>query len=137
MRIAIPIHGDRISSVFDVARRFELLSVSQDNEVIRTEVPVENKDPIDKAKKIVELGAHVLICGAISWPLELMLVSAGVTVISNTCGLVEEVIAALIDGNLTEQAFLMPGCQDKGDAIGIGPSTARSSRTLEQIKLKK
>jgi predicted Fe-Mo cluster-binding NifX family protein len=52
----------------------------------------------------------VLICGAISRPLEAMLLSAGVEVIPQTCGPVEEVLKAFMSGKLTEKAFLMPGC---------------------------
>lgn len=110
MKVAIPIHEKRISSVFDVARRLELFLITQDNEMSRKEVSIRIADPIGKAKRIVELGASVLICGAISRPLELLLLSAGVMVIPNACGLVDEVIAAFVAGDLNQQAFLMPGC---------------------------
>jgi len=52
----------------------------------------------------------VLICGAISRPLEMMLVSEGMQVIPHTCGPVEDVIRAYVSGRLTDQAYLMPGC---------------------------
>jgi predicted Fe-Mo cluster-binding NifX family protein len=110
MRVVLPVYGDRISPVLDVARRFVLLDVYRDNVVARREARINNADLVARAKRIVELGSHVLICGAISWPLESMLVSAGVRVIPNTCGSVDEVIAAFMAGQLTEQAFLMPGC---------------------------
>jgi predicted Fe-Mo cluster-binding NifX family protein len=110
MRVSLPVHGDRISPVLDVARRFVVLDVNVEGEVTRRNVRIENTDPVTRARRIVELGADVLICGAISWPLEVMLASAGMRVIPNTCGPVEEVIAAFIEGKLSEQAFLMPGC---------------------------
>lgn len=113
MRVALPIHGERISPVFDVAARFVLLDVNPGDEVTRREVRIEDRDPIAKTKRIVALGSHVLICGAISWPLESMLFSAGVRVIPNSCGSVEEVVAAFIAGDLTDQAFLMPGCRGR------------------------
>jgi hypothetical protein len=50
------------------------------------------------------------ICGGISWPLEVMLLSARVEVIPQTCGSVEDVLKAFMSGRLTEQAFVMPGC---------------------------
>jgi predicted Fe-Mo cluster-binding NifX family protein len=89
------------------------LSTQQNNELVCSEVFIKSSDSIDVAKGIIKAGTHVLICGAISWPLELMLVSTGIMVIPNTCGLVNDVIAAFITGNLTEQAFLMPGCTGK------------------------
>jgi predicted Fe-Mo cluster-binding NifX family protein len=81
---------------------------------MRHDVRIEERDPIDKAKRIIALGAEVLICGAISWPLELMLESAGVMVMSNLCGMVDDVISAFIAGRLPDQAFLMPGCTGHG-----------------------
>jgi predicted Fe-Mo cluster-binding NifX family protein len=51
-----------------------------------------------------------LICGAISWPLELALTSAGIEVIAQTCGDVDEVLEAFLAGQLEQEKFLMPGC---------------------------
>jgi predicted Fe-Mo cluster-binding NifX family protein len=113
MRVALPIHGERISPVFDVAGHFVLLDVNPGHEVTRREVRIGERDPIAKTKRIVALGSHVLICGAISWPLESILFSSGVRVIPNTCGSVEDVLAAFIAGDLTDQAFLMPGCSGR------------------------
>ena len=113
MRVALPIHGQRISPVFDVAGRFVLLDMNPGGEVTRREVRIAERDPIAKTKRIVALGSHVLICGAISWPLESLLLSAGVRVIPNTCGSVEDVLAAFIAGELTDQAFLMPGSRGR------------------------
>ena len=111
MRVALPIHGERISPVFDVARRFALFEVNPGGQVTRREVRIAERDPIEKTKRIVALGSHVLICGAISWPLESILRSAGVRAVPNTCGPVEDVLAAFIAGDLTDHAFLMPGCR--------------------------
>jgi predicted Fe-Mo cluster-binding NifX family protein len=81
MRIVLPICRDRISPVFDVSRRFLIVNVNRGSEVTREEVLIGNRNPITKAKRIVELKANVLICGAISWPLEAVLVSASMHVI--------------------------------------------------------
>ena len=113
MRIVLPIHEDRISPVFDVSRRFVIVNVISGKEVTRKEVFIEKMDPITRAKRVVELRANFLICGAISWPLEIVLVSAGIHVISNTCGPWDKVMNAFITGELTEQAFLMPGCRHR------------------------
>jgi hypothetical protein len=45
--------------------------------------------------------------------MEAMLTSAGMKVIPNTCGSLDEVTAAFFAGNLTERAFLMPGCPSR------------------------
>ena len=110
MRVAIPISDGRISPVFDAARRLLLVDTENGREVWRTEQIVEEPELGPRARRVAEFGADVLICGAISRPLEAMLLSAGVEVISQTCGPVEDVLKAFISGKLTEQAFVMPGC---------------------------
>jgi predicted Fe-Mo cluster-binding NifX family protein len=110
MKVLIPIDGERISPVLDSARCFVLVDARPDGPPVRRQLRIADVDPVDKAKRIVELDASVLICGAVSWPLEVMLASAGMRVIPNTCGLLDEVVNAFYSGHLTEQAFLMPGC---------------------------
>ena len=110
MHVLLPTDGERISPVLDAARCFVLVSGSADGAQTRKQVLIPDADPIAKVRRIVELGAGVLICGAISWPLEALLTSSGMKVISNTCGPLDEVLAAHFSGALTEHAFLMPGC---------------------------
>ena len=110
MRTAIPISDGRISPVFDAARHLLLVDIQNGGEVWRTEQIVEEPELGPRARRVAELDADVLICGAISRPLEAMLLSAGVEVIPQTCGPVEDVLEAFIAGRLTEQAFVMPGC---------------------------
>lgn len=110
MIVAIPTWRGRISPVFDVAGHLLLVDAQNDREIRREEATVEPSNIPARAKRMTELGTNVLICGAISWPLERLLVSAGVQVVSQTCGPVEDVLRAFLSGQLTEQAFLMPGC---------------------------
>jgi predicted Fe-Mo cluster-binding NifX family protein len=113
MRILVPAHQNRISPVLDVARHFVLLDCTNGAEQERKDVIIENTEVVARAKKIVQAGPELLICGAISWPLESMLLSAGVHVIPNTCGMVNEVLEAFLSGQFDERAFLMPGCCGK------------------------
>lgn len=110
MRVAIPTWGGRVSPVFDVARRLLLVDVNGDAEVSREEVAIEASQPATRAIRTTELGVNTLICGAISTPLESLLVSAHVCVIPDACGSVEDVLRAFLAGSLEEDAFLMPGC---------------------------
>jgi len=100
----------RISPVFDVARRLLLVDIEDKREIGRAEKILEVPELAARARYVAELGADVLICGAISRPLEAMLLSAGVAVIPQTCGPVEDVLRAFISGQLTERAFVIPGC---------------------------
>ncbi len=111
MKVAISVSGDRISPVFDAARRLLLVDIEDGCEVGRT-VEVLNKSQhlVPRISRVAELHADVLICGAVSRPLEAMLISAGVEFIPQTCGQVEEVLKAFVSGKLTGDAFVMPGC---------------------------
>ncbi len=110
MRTALPIYSGRISPVFDVARRLLVVDADVGTPPVRQEVVFEKEDLSARSSHLLSLGVDVLICGAISRPLEIMLAGAGVNVIPNTCGPVEEVLDAFLSGQLTERSFLMPGC---------------------------
>lgn len=110
MKVAIPTWDDRISPVFDAAKHLLVVDFQDDVETARSETLIEGTGLPGRAKRLADLGVSVLICGAISLPLEQMLSSAGVKVIPHTCGPTEEVLRAFVAGKLTERAFLMPGC---------------------------
>ena len=110
MRVAIPTWSGRVSPVFDVAKHLLLVDLDGEAEAGRQEAAVEETELGARTRRMAQLGVNVLICGAISMPLEAMLVSAGVRVIPHTCGTVEEVLQAFASGRLTDETFLMPGC---------------------------
>ena len=110
MRVGISTWDGRVSPVLDVARRLLVVDVEGNSEVNRTEADLAGAHPGARAEQIRGLGVKVLICGAVSWPLEAMLASAGVRVIPQMCGLVEEVLRAFLAGRLPDESFLMPGC---------------------------
>ena len=62
------------------------------------------------ARRLAELGVDVLVCGAISWPLEALLTASGIRVIPLVCGGVEEMVRAFRGGTLGDERFTMPGC---------------------------
>ncbi len=110
MKIAIPFWQGRISPVLDEATRLVLVETGHGREVRRETRTLTRFDPWGRAREIWLLGTQVLICGAISWPLEMALHGAGITVIAQTCGPVEEVLAAFVNGRLVNDAYVMPGC---------------------------
>jgi predicted Fe-Mo cluster-binding NifX family protein len=111
VRIAIPYWKGRVSPVFDAAGNLLLVDVEDGQELGRQEMPLTASGLVQRARQVSQLGADVLICGAVSLPLDMALSSAGVQVVSCTCGNVEDVLAAFLDGQLNEHAFLMPGCR--------------------------
>ena len=110
MRVAIPTWCDRVSPVFDVARRLLLVDVAGRAEVSRTVASLEDTQLVLRAKCLADLGVNTLICWAISAQLQSMLTSIDVRVIPHACGPVEDVLRAFLAGRLGDDAFLMPGC---------------------------
>jgi predicted Fe-Mo cluster-binding NifX family protein len=137
MIIAIPIWNGRVSPVFDVARTVriaELAGRSGEPPVVGTHV----LNPARPAATLVEIGVDVLVCSAISAPLEATLAGLGIDVISDICGSPDEIIAALSRGDTALERFRAPGSRSRlkrsagnpsgsGEA-GLGTHSRRATR---------
>ncbi|MFP4106158.1 MAG: NifB/NifX family molybdenum-iron cluster-binding protein [Phycisphaerae bacterium] len=110
MKVAIPHWQGRVSPVFDVSGSVLVVELENSVEQSRKELLLDTDDPRVRSSLLCEHGVDVLICGAISRGLELILRSRGVDVISQTCGEVRNVLDAFAHGKLNTDAFLMPGC---------------------------
>ncbi|MHB0959465.1 MAG: NifB/NifX family molybdenum-iron cluster-binding protein [Pirellulaceae bacterium] len=111
MKVAVPEWQGRVSPVFDVAEQVRLVDVDGEKDRQRVTVSLENTAPHERARRLAELGVHVLVCGAISWLLEALLANKGIRVIPLKCGEVEEILHAFGDGTLEDGRFSMPGCR--------------------------
>lgn len=131
MRIAIPQWQGRVSPVFDVAGNLLLVEVDDTEEVSRVEAALTATDPTKRAHQVAQFSPDVLICGAISWPLEVALRSAGVEVIPQTCGEVDEVLRSFLLGGLESEMFRMPGCCGRRRRAGRGGRLRRRYRDAQ------
>jgi predicted Fe-Mo cluster-binding NifX family protein len=130
MRIAIPCQQDRVSPVFDVAPQILLVDVAGGRVVRRHQRAVGQTDCLVRAQYLRQFGIKILICGAISWPLENALTSMGVEVIACICGPVEEVINAFLNQRLTDSAFIMPGCSARQQRSALKKEGAMEKPTI-------
>ncbi len=110
MKVAIPHWRGRVSPVFDVAGTVLVAEIDEGAAQARREVILDCEVPQDRAARLAETGVEVLICGAVCRPLEMALSAAGIDVIPQTCGDVEQILTAFARGELRQDAFLMPGC---------------------------
>ena len=113
MKVAIPHWQGRVSPVLDAAGRFLLVTLEQGQETAREDAPLEASGPLERTRRLSQLGVEAVICGVMSRPLALALDSAGIQMMPHVCGQVEEVLAAFVNGRLNEDAFLMPGCRGR------------------------
>ncbi len=111
MRIAIPQWQERIAPVFDVAGHLLLVDVEGNRETHRAEKRLVRTELSARAAELLSCGTNVLICGAISAPLQFRIAASGVQVIAFICGAVDEVLAAYLNGTLGDPPFAMPGCR--------------------------
>jgi predicted Fe-Mo cluster-binding NifX family protein len=111
MKIAVPIWNEKVSPVFDTASRLLLINKNNLSKVERFEIYISEQDISKRCLLIQGLKVNVLICGAISRPFSMMLISTGVKIISGISGLAEEVLKAYLHGSLSNSKYLMPGCK--------------------------
>jgi len=110
MKIALSIWKDCISTVFDAADHLLILEPAGTNGDKKTIVKLISTDVTERVNEIKNYQIDILICGAISRPLENLLTSSGIEVHSFVRGPVEDVIYAYRSGNLHHAVFAMPGC---------------------------
>ncbi len=104
MKIAIPTFGTRVSPRFDCAQAVLIVSVEDAESAGREELVASGWAPRQRINKLLELGVDMVICGGIDrWSAE-SLQSAGVTIHGWMAGEIEDVLAALLRGELDSEA---------------------------------
>ena len=114
MKIAIALHDNKVSTVFDFARSALISDHGEGNETV--ELPMNND--CGRVSKLVENGVDVLICGAVSKCLASMIMAAGIELVPFVSGDAEQVLSAYKNGRLGEGEFLQPGC-GRGERRGF------------------
>ena len=135
MKLAIPIWEGKVSPVFDTASRLLVLQIDDRQEVSRFETYLDEQDITRRCLRLRGLEIEVLICGAVSRHLCMMLLStAGIEVIPWVSGPVQEVLNAYLKGELFHSRFLMPGCHWQGEERGRGCIFCGKDRTTESYE---
>ena len=111
MNIVLPTWNERVSPVFDTSRRLLIVQIQENGSENMREMALDEVSPAFKVKMLKELGADVLICGAVSNPVAGLVEAANIRLIPWVSGGVEEVLAAFRRGELEEPRFRMPGCR--------------------------
>lgn len=135
-KIAIPVWQGQVSTVFDFARDLLLIEIDGQREIDRSQTDLPEEPIQQRAARLKNLGADVLICGAISRPLAFMITGSGIEVLPYVTGCIDEVLNAYLAGQLAKQQFLMPGCKagarkgfrGRGHGHGRGRGKGRCNR---------
>lgn len=110
MKVAVTIWEGRISPVFDACREVRVLSVEARKITSETLEVFDGNAPEDRIERLNRLGVEVLVCGAISEPLQAMLLERGIDVIGFVAGDADEVVKAFLSRTLPNHSMAMPGC---------------------------
>ncbi len=110
MRIGIPVFNNRVSPVFDWARRLLVVDVDEHGKKTFEKIlEIPGYDLYERVDLLVENKVEVLVCAGICMALLRMIIAKGISVIPGIVGDVDDVIEALIHGNIEEPKFVMPG----------------------------
>ncbi len=118
MKIAIPVWNDLVSTVLDFSDRLLIADCEAGRVENRTVVDLAETAPVAKVARLRELGIQVLLCGAVSRPLEQMIMAAGIEIIPFLKGRTDDVLNAYLSRRLAGPGFMLPGC---GPGPGCSP----------------
>lgn len=110
MKTTFAFWENRIAPFCDPARQVYIVEVEFGRIVREDQEPLTGDLPVQKALRLAELGVGTLICGAISRPLQEMVIGCGIQVVPFVSGDLREVIRVWFSSGFAQSAFAMPGC---------------------------
>ncbi|MBN2429742.1 MAG: NifB/NifX family molybdenum-iron cluster-binding protein [Deltaproteobacteria bacterium] len=128
MIVAMPVWNERIAPLFDVCQKLRLAEIEKGFVVSVSEMDFCQGEPSGKALQLEELGVAVLICGAISRPVQSIVTARNIQVIPFISGVGTEVIEAWLNGSLDDPSFVMPGCCGRRKRCRSGKETVPRGR---------
>ena len=110
MRVAVPIWQERISPVFDAARRLTVFDIDDGAPRPRRELDIAGQGIGRTIGQLTDEGVDVLLCGAITRGWRDQLEAAGVRVVPFLTGPWTQLLEAFRTGRLNGDRHRMPGC---------------------------
>ncbi len=96
MRIAVAYWQNRISPVFDEARRLFVVTIRDGREIDRERLQLRTRNLWERVRILAGQKVDVLLCGAISRPLEQALEGSGIRVFGFLSGECDTVLASFL-----------------------------------------
>ncbi len=125
MKLAVPVWNDCVSTVLDFADCLLVADCDSGSVRNRFQIDFAGTAGAEKVVHLKNLGIQVLLCGAVSRPLERMIAAAGIEIIPFLRGHADAVINAYLSGHLYEPGFMLPGCRQGGYGPGKGMGRGR------------
>lgn len=127
MRLALSVFKDCISTVFDAADQLLIVEMNATTNHYK-KIPLKfiSTVPAGRAAQLKDECIDVLICGAISRPMQALIMSQGITVHPFVRGDINTIIAAYQNNQLEQSIFSLPGCRRR--ALGTRCGRQRGMR---------
>jgi predicted Fe-Mo cluster-binding NifX family protein len=110
MKVAFTAWEDRISPVFDSARKLLIADV-ENGQIVDRQYELFNPQPVSRLVDLLKaLEIEVLICGAISQTPSIIIESSGVKLVSFVGGKIDDILKSYAKGIRIVPEFSMPGC---------------------------
>ena len=113
MKVALLSAEPRISPVFETTRCSLMVEITEKRSERLNTYYFISENEVEMANELLTQGAQLIVCGAIPYYLEKMLISQNCEVIPFVAGDIEEVLEALCCDSLDSSTYKMPGCQKR------------------------
>ena len=121
MKVAIPRMGEWVAPCFEYCCTMAIFTIAESGETDQVDFPLRSREPFDRVRLLRDQQVDTLICGGMQAFYEDLLKASGFTVISWVSGLVEDLLATYLAGNL------MSGDELPGE---IGPDFLSMDRMM-------
>ena len=102
MKVAIPRMGESVAPCFEVCATMAIFSVAESGTVELVEFPLLSQEPFDRVRLLRDQEVDTVICGGIQAFYEDLLKASGFEVISWVLGLVDDLLALYLKGELVQ-----------------------------------
>jgi len=110
-RTAVPVFMGRVSPVLDTCTQLFVMESSGKNEMVSRTITIKGGSIFERTRELLKLGVKAVICGAVSDAFFNLLSEAGIKLVCNIAGDMDDVIDAYRNGTLGQARFRMPGSE--------------------------
>ena len=109
MKVAIPRMGESVAPCFEYCATMAIFSVADSGAVEQVDFPLQSREPFDRVRLLRDQKVDAVVCGGMQTFYEDLLRASGFEVVSWVSGIVDELLALYLKGEL------VPGTELPGD----------------------
>ena len=109
MKVAIPRMGETVAPCFEYCATMAIFTVAESGAVEQVDFPLKSREPFDRIRLLRDQKVDALISGGMQAFYEDLLKASGLEVVSWVSGLIDDLLALYLRGEL------LPGTELPGD----------------------